>query len=76
MQSALVVADIDEMKIRNEVRERCTERRKICLLIDLKIRKQFKELRNWSAKFVVTFIRWILEACDDVCGNNMGRRIK
>ena len=40
MQSALVVADIDKMKIRNEVRERYTERRKICLLIDVKIRKR------------------------------------
>ena len=38
-QHALVEADIDKRKIRNVVRKSCTERRKISLLKDLKIRK-------------------------------------
>ena len=40
-QHALVVADMDKMKVRNVVRKTCTERRKINLLNDLKIRKRF-----------------------------------
>ena len=35
----LVVADIDRKKIGNVVRKTCTERRKICLLKVVKIRK-------------------------------------
>ena len=38
---ALVVADIDKKKIRIVVRKTCAERKKICLLKDVKIRKQF-----------------------------------
>ena len=39
LQLALVVADIDKKKIRNIVRKTCSERRKISLLKDVKIRK-------------------------------------
>ena len=38
-QHALVIADIDKKKIRKVVRKACAERRKICLLKDVKIRK-------------------------------------
>ena len=38
-QHALVIADIDEKKVRNVIRKTCTERRKISLLEDVKIRK-------------------------------------
>ena len=55
-QHALVVADIDRKKIRNVVRKMCTERRKISLLKDVKIRKRFEEnVIKWSTKFVVPF---------------------
>ena len=40
-QHALVIADIDKRKIRKVVRRTCAERRKITLLKDVKIRKQF-----------------------------------
>ena len=40
-QHALVLADIDERKIVNVVRKTCTDRRKICLLKDVKIWKRF-----------------------------------
>ena len=36
---SLLVADMDKEKIRNVVRETCTERREISLLRDVKIRK-------------------------------------
>ena len=42
-QHSLVVADMDKKKIRNVVRVTCTERRKISLLNDVKIRKPFEE---------------------------------
>ena len=42
-QHALVIADIDWMKIKKEVRKTCAERRKMTLLIDVKIRKRFEE---------------------------------
>ena len=38
-QHTIVQADRDKNKIRNVVRKTCTERRKISLLKDLKIRK-------------------------------------
>ena len=40
-QHALVIADIDEKKIRKIVKKTCAERRKISLLNDVKIRKRF-----------------------------------
>ena len=39
-----MVADIDGNKIMDVVRKTCTERRKISLLIDLKVRKRLQEL--------------------------------
>ena len=42
-QHALMIADIDKMKLRKVVRKTCAERRKITLLKDVKIRKIFKE---------------------------------
>ena len=38
-QHAFVIADIDKKKIRNVVRKTCTERGKISLVNELKIRK-------------------------------------
>ena len=38
-QHALLIADIDKRKIRKAVRKTCAEKRKICLLKDVKIRK-------------------------------------
>ena len=40
-QHALVIADIDKRKIRKVVRKICTERRKITLQKNVKIRKRF-----------------------------------
>ena len=39
LRHALVVTDIDKKKIRCVVRKTCTERRKIRLMKDVKIRK-------------------------------------
>ena len=52
-QHALVVVDIGK-KIRNVVRKTCTERRKISLLKDLKVRKRLEEkvIKIVSSKFV------------------------
>ena len=44
-----MVADIDGNKIGDVVRRTCTERRKISLLIDLKVRKRFQELVDVGA---------------------------
>ena len=37
---ALVIADIGRKKIRNVVRKKCAERRKLCLVKDVMIRKK------------------------------------
>ena len=42
-QHALVIVDIDKKKTRKAVRKICTKKRKISLLKDVKIRKQFEE---------------------------------
>ena len=42
-QYALVIANINKKKIRKVVRNPCTEKRKINLLKDFKIRKRFEE---------------------------------
>ena len=42
-QHALLIAHIDKRKILRVVRMTCAVRRKITLLIDMKIRKQFEE---------------------------------
>ena len=38
-----MMADIDKKKIRKVVRKTCAERRKITLLKDVKIRRQYEE---------------------------------
>ena len=38
-----MIADIDKRKIRKAVRKTCAEKRKICLLKDVKIRESFQE---------------------------------
>ena len=42
-QHASVLADIDRKKIWNVVRMTCTQRRRMCLLKDLKVRMRFEE---------------------------------
>ena len=38
-----MIADIDEKKMNKVVKKTCVQRRKICLLKDVKIRKRFEE---------------------------------
>ena len=40
-----MIADVDKKKISKVVRKTCAERRKICLLKDVKIRKQLKVIK-------------------------------
>ena len=76
-----MVSDIDKKKIRNVVRNTCTERRQVSLLKDVKIRKRFDEN---LIKFVDVgapnlwghFKGEVLKACDEVCGKKRGRRSK
>ena len=78
-QHALATTDIDKRKIRKVVRNTHSERRKITLLKDVKIRKRFEEK---VTKLVVDgapnlwgyFKDVVLKACDDVCGKKRGRR--
>ena len=74
---ALVVADIDKGKIKHAVRKTCADRRKISLLKELKIRKQFEEK---YIKFVDVGAPnlWrhlkdgVIKACDKVYGMEKG----
>ena len=80
-QHALVVADIDKKKIRYVVRKTCAEKRKIRLVKDVKIRKQFEEkviklVDVGSPNSWVHFKDRVLNACDKVCGKNRGERSK
>ena len=80
-QHALVVADMDEKKIKNVVRKTYTERRKISLLKDVKIVKQYEEKAieladGGSPNLWRNFEDWDLKACDEVCGKKRGRRSK
>ena len=77
-QHVLVVVDIDMRIIRNVVRKTCTERRKINLLKDLKIRKRFEEkvikLVDVGAPYLWGHFRdGALKACNEVCGKKTGR---
>ena len=77
VQQALVVAHIDK-KVTNVIRKTCTERRKISLLKDLKIRKQIEEkvikiVGVGTPNLWEHFKDWILKACDEVCGKKRGR---
>ena len=81
LQHAVVVEDIDKKKIRNVPRKTCTERRKISMLKDVKIRKQFegkdiKLVDVGSQNFWAHFKHGVLKACDEVCGKKRGRRNK
>ena len=78
-EHALVIAVMDERKMRNVVRKTCAERGKITLLKGVKIRKRFEGKVN---KFVDVgmpnlwghFKDEVLMACDEVCGKRRGRR--
>ena len=72
-----MTADINEKKIWKVVIKSCAERRKISLLKDVKIRKQFKEKIIKLVDVGVPclyghFKDWVLEACDEVCGKMIG----
>ena len=76
-----MVADVDKKKIRNVSRKTCAERRKITLLKDVKIRKQFEEkviqlVDVGAPNLWGHFKDGVLKACDEVCGKRRGRRSK
>ena len=73
--------DIDKKKMRNVVRKTCTERRKISLLKDLKIRKQLQEktiqlVDVGAPNMWGHFKGGIIGACDEVWWKKSGRRSK
>ena len=77
-QHALVIADIDKKKIRNDVRKTCTERRQIILLKDFNIRKRFEQKVTELIDVAATNMRGhimdgVLKACGEVCGKKRGR---
>ena len=68
-------------KMRKVVRRTCSERRKISLLIDVKIRKRFKEkliklLDVGAPNLWGHFKDGVFQACDYMCGKKRGRRSK
>ena len=80
-QHALVIVDIGKKKIRKVVKKTCTERKNISLLKDVKIRKRFEvkviKLVDVGAQNLWGKLKdWVLEACDEVCGNEEGERSK
>ena len=80
-QHALVIADIDKMKIRKVVRKTSAERRKITLLKDVNIRKRMEEkvteLDDVGAPNLWGHIKdRVLMACDEVCVKKRERRRK
>ena len=71
-QHSLVVAHMDKKKMRNVVIRICTEKRKMSLLNDLKIRKRFEEkvmklVDIGFSNLWGHFKDGVLKACDDVC---------
>ena len=71
-QHAIVIADIDKMKIRKVVKKTCAERRQITSLKDVKIKKRFEEkvteLVDVGAPNSWEYLKdGVLEACDEVC---------
>ena len=63
------------------MRKTCTERRKLSLLKDVKIRKRLEEeviklVDIGEPNLLGHFKDGILKACDEVCGNKRGRRSK
>ena len=80
-QHALVVVYMDRKKIRSVERKTHTERRKMSLLKDFKVRIRFEEKVMELVDIGVPnlwghFKDGVLEACDEVCGKKMGRRCK
>ena len=74
-----MIADIDEKKIRNIIRKTCTERRKISLLKDLKIRKLYegkviKLVDIGELNLRGYFKDGVLKASDEVCWKKRMRR--
>ena len=72
------MAYLDKIKV---VRKTCADRRKITLLKDVKIRKQFegkvaKLVDVGASSLWGHFKDGVLEACDEMCGKKRGRRIK
>ena len=80
-QHVLVIADIDKRKLRKVVKKACAERRKISLLKDVKIRKQFEEkvielVDVGAPNLWGHFKDGVLMACDEVCGKKRGGEVK
>ena len=72
-----MIADIDKKKIRKVVKKTCAERRKISLLKDVMIWKQFNENVIKLVDVGVSnlwghFKDVVLEACDEVCWKKRG----
>ena len=75
-----MVANIDRKKM-NLVRKRCTERRKISLLKDVKIRKRFEEkviklVDVGASDLWGHFKDGSLKVGDEACGKKRWRRSK
>ena len=81
LQHALVIAGMDKKKIREVVRKTNAERRKITLLKDVKIRKQFDE-KVIKLVYIGAPNLWghfkdgVLKACDEVCWRKERKRSK
>ena len=77
LQHTLVIADIGTRKTRKVVRKTCAERRKITLLKDVKIRKQFEE-KVTELDDVGALNLWghFKDGVSNVCGKKRGRRLK
>ena len=72
---------MNKRKIRKDDRKTCAERRRICLLKDVKTMKPFEEKIPDLVDIGVpnlweNFMDSVLEACDEVSGRMMGRRSK
>ena len=80
-QHELVIADKDKKKIRKVLRNTCTERQKISLLKDVKIRMPIEEkviqlVDVEDQNLWVHFKDWILKACYEVSGKKRGEEGK
>ena len=76
-QHALVIGDVDKMKIWREVRKTCTEIRIISLLKDVKIRKRFEEkVMELVHIGVSNLLGYFTDGDLKVCGKKRGRRSK
>ena len=81
VQHAVVMAGIDKRKIRKVERKTCSERRKITLLKDVKIRKRNNEKVTKLVDVGAPSL-WghhqhgVIDAGDELCGKKQGRRSK